>query len=144
MKPMIYKPRTGQAEILDSGVYKGYDYLIVSLGSHPCAYIRLPENNKHFGKDAFAIPLQCNGGCTYAKYLSELDLLDAETLEPISKPDFWIGWDYAHADDYVCFTGYSVPNAAKGWLDSPHLKLWTTKEILEEVTVVIDMLCDGW
>lgn len=46
MKEMIYKNymENGQEviEILDEGVYKGFHYVIVSYGTHPCAYVEIP------------------------------------------------------------------------------------------------------
>ena len=65
MKPMVYKKR-GDIEILDNGIYNGYQYWIVSYGSHPCAYVELPKDHKYYGKDYVDIPIDCHGGITYS------------------------------------------------------------------------------
>lgn len=49
-KPMIYTDKR-QIITLDEGTYKGIDYLILSLGTHPTAYVRVPETHRYFGKD---------------------------------------------------------------------------------------------
>lgn len=46
MKPMIYKA-TREIEILDEGVINNFHYCIVSYGTHPCAYIELPETHEY-------------------------------------------------------------------------------------------------
>lgn len=50
MKEMVYKERSNP-EILDEGYYKQYHYAIVSLGSHPCAYVEISKNNQYYEKD---------------------------------------------------------------------------------------------
>ena len=65
MKEMIYKDMS-TPEILDEGHYKQYHYAIVSLGSHPCAYVELPENHQFYEKFYDDIPIECHGGLTYS------------------------------------------------------------------------------
>lgn len=65
MKPMIYKA-TREIEILDEGVINNFHYCIVSHGTHPCAYIELPETHEYYGLDYDAINIVCHGGLTYA------------------------------------------------------------------------------
>ena len=128
MREMVYKenwtPENKAIYILDEGVYKDYHYAIVSLGSHPCAYIELPKEHKYYGKGYDDIPIDCHGGLTYS----------SEGLLPSNhdchRDGFWIGWDYAHLGDYC------------GWFnvfDSTGKK-WTTEEILQEVKEVIEQL----
>lgn len=124
MKEMIYRNRF-TPEILDEGYYKQYHYAIVSLGSHPCAYIELPKNNQYYGEDYDNIPIECHGGLTYSAY----GLLPTQHAE--YKDGYWIGWDYAHCTDYTFFSNYSWEG-----------KVWMTEDILLEVKQVIDQLCE--
>ena len=126
---MVYHDRS-TPEILDEGNYKKYHYAIVSMGSHPCAYVELPKSNQYYGKDYDFIPIECHGGLTYSAY----GLLP--TQHPEYKNGYWIGWDYAHCEDYTFFftcSDYTYDSAGR---------IWTTEEILTEVKQVIDQLCD--
>ena len=45
MKEMAYSSDpNADREILDEGYVHGYHYCIVSLGSHPCAYVEIPKD----------------------------------------------------------------------------------------------------
>ena len=50
MKEMVYS-KTRIVEVLDRGTYKDYDYVILSLGTHPCAYVRIPEHHPYYSED---------------------------------------------------------------------------------------------
>lgn len=115
------KKRT--VHVLKKGKHKGYQYAIVSLGTHPVAYVRIPKNHPYYQKDYYEI-----GGipCHYDLTYSEKDLF----FNPIKlKDSWWIGWDYAHLGD--C---YGVNDIGK--------KKWTTQEIFVEVTNVINKLIE--
>lgn len=106
-------------DVLDTGHYRGYDYMIISYGTHPCAYVAIPENHPLYEQDFNDIPdFGAHFGLTFA------DRLD------VFGNRFCIGWDYIHAGDYAgCFEGIELlANERK----------WTTAEILEEVKSVID------
>lgn len=129
MKEMVYKNymENGQEviEILDEGVYKGFHYVIVSYGTHPCAYIEISKDN--VSDEDELIDVSCHGGITYVS--------TAGLFKPSNKnhrDGLWIGWDYAHCMDYC----YSLCDS--GLLNDS--KKWTTKEILEEVKDVIEQL----
>ena len=112
---MVYKNKW-ETELLDSGVHDGYEYAIVSTGSHPCAYVKLPEEHKYYGVDYDDIPVKfCYGlfGLSYS--------YDFLAVMP-SHSGWWIGWEYPPYFDYG------------GILDS--IK-WTTAEILDDVKDVI-------
>ncbi|MCM1506992.1 MAG: hypothetical protein NC177_07640 [Ruminococcus flavefaciens] len=112
MKEMVYKNKW-ETELLDSGVYDGYEYAIVSRGTHPCAYVKLPHGHKYYGVDYADIPVECHWGLTYSD--NRLDVLPLRS-------GWWIGWDYAHGYDHMEFFNG---------------KKWTTAEILDEVKDVI-------
>lgn len=129
MKPMIYGERISTPEILDSGCIDGYKYCILSLGSHPTAYISLPPDSKvksvvNDCKDDLCNIISVHGGWTFGP--DRLSVLDTD--------DLYYGWDYAHCDDYIYYP--------KGLMEFPDmgLKKWTTEEVLDEVEHVIHEL----
>lgn len=121
MKEMVYSIKRNE-EILDSGEYKGYKYVILSLGTHPTAYVE----NKIGVEDYYDEILDnviVHGGFTY--------LGNAYWDKSYNDQTNYIGWDYAHIGDYMdgfifCFDG----------------KQWTTEEIYKEVKSVIDQLIE--
>lgn len=108
--------------ILDKGTYNGFNYAIVSYGTHPCCYVFLPKGHKYYGKNYDDIDIDCHGGLTF----SSDDLM----FNPVSNDNWVIGWDYAHFKDYTSLLGVVYPDAKK----------WTTEEMLEEVKKVIGQL----
>lgn len=126
MEEMIYSTKR-KVEVLATGTYMGMEFYIMSLGTHPTAYIRIPRSSKFYEKDGDEIDLEVNGGITYSKY----DLYISET----EKVKGWfIGWDYAHYGDY---TGYEklLP---KEYRIGGHR--WATEEIFEEVKSAIQQI----
>lgn len=130
MKEMVYK-RTKTVEVLASGIYRDYEYMIVSYGSHPCAYVKLEKNNVYYGLSDTDMPYLCHGGVTYSAPTFKLSS-DTE--------NWWIGWDYCHCDDYFEYSSdyYAKFNA---FYDATRKK-WTTEEIYKEVTEVIDNIIE--
>lgn len=124
MKEMIYINEQ-KRELLDTGIYKNYKYYIMSLGTHPTAYIEIPEESKLYNKNYDDIYINVPGGLTYSQdylYISETKKLEG----------WFIGWDYAHYGDY--YGGYTELLQTNG------SKKWTTEEILEEVKDAIEQL----
>ena len=67
MKEMVYSSDpNADREILDEGYAHGYHYCIVSLGSHPCAYVEIPKGHPYYGLDYEKIKVSCHGGLTYS------------------------------------------------------------------------------
>lgn len=95
MKEMVYKAtRLVPPELLDSGEFKGYNYYVLSQGTHPCGYVEIPSESRFFNVDYDNIPVDCHGGLTYGRgYLTRV----AEETEN----RYFIGWDYAHYGDYA-------------------------------------------
>lgn len=119
MKDMIYQTEF-KREVLDTGYCLGLLYFILNLGTHPTAYMKIPENSKYYGKDMEEIDLNVHGGVTYVRdylYISEKQKIDG----------WFIGWDYGHYGDYA---GYEelLPQAIRAGG-----KKWSTKEIYQEV-----------
>lgn len=118
---MIYQTDR-KVELLYYGTYKKYNYFIFNLGTHPTAYIEIPQGNKLYGKDYSQIDLDVHGGLTYS----------SDTLMLIKSNSWFIGWDYAHAEDYMGyyeeFKEYNIHTLNSDYDN----KKWTTKEIIAE------------
>lgn len=123
MLKMVYKPERKE-EVLYKGEYKGFEYKIVSYGSHPCCYVAIPKNHKFYNKHYDDIGVICHGGLTYA--------------EKEKDNKYWIGWDFAHYGDYIGVCEMQILKEYK------HLhkndKKWNTEELLEEIKKVIEQL----
>ena len=126
MKRMIYKANI-EIEVLCEDSYLEYNFVIVSYGTHPCAYIEIPKDNPFYllDYDKLEDDITCHGGLTYSGTLDHI-------YNDLSR--WFIGWDYAHASDYQ---GY---NALFNFTASQKEKKWTTEEIYEEVIDVIKQL----
>ena len=130
MKEMIYKAEQQKPEILHRGVHEGYEFLIVSYGTHPCAYVNL-TNTPCAGMNYEELErvIDCHGGLTYSGSLERV--LGGTTKECCYR--WFIGWDYAHMGDYLGFNALFGDNGD----DDKH---WTTEEIYEDVVSVIAQL----
>ena len=139
MKEMIYKTKMGKAELLTNGEYNGYDYIVLSLGTHPCAYIVINENDKLYGLDYDLIhekfDIYCHGGLTYSEdYLNFLEFSQKYNCDVKSAVhNQWVvGWDYGHDGDYMGFDEDELMGGKK----------WTTQEIVGECKELIDQLTE--
>lgn len=130
MKEMIYK-QNREIEILFEGKYKDYQFYILSLGTHPTAYVEVPSTSKLFGKGYFDIErmninIDVHGGLTFSE----------DHLQRIKENTWFIGWDYAHCDDYTGDEEIYPRMFRRGG------KKWTTEEIFEEVKGAIDQIIE--
>ena len=122
-KEMVYKNSLHAPELLAAGAYKHFLYAVTSMGSHPCAYVQIPESHPLYmaETDVIETSVVCHGGITYTGDR-------AVGLNDQIPDGFWIGWDYAHYGDYLGFAiGFSG-------------RRWTTEEIEAECKAVIDQL----
>lgn len=122
MKEMKYE-NDRKLEILQDKKYKGYRYIILSLGTRPTAYIEIPKGHHLCGWDCDDIDIDVHGGLTYADH----------NLMGIDSENWYIGWDYAHAGDYYGAYGFTRND-----------KKWTTKEIENECRRAINELIDKY
>lgn len=115
MKKMIYKP-IRKEELLDRGIYKNHEYFVISMGTHPCAYVKLNSENPKMAEN-----VPCHGGVTYNR--NYLMIPNEEKLN-----GKFIGWDYAHLNDRWGdeFSGYE----------------YTTGEMVADCREVIDWLVE--
>lgn len=126
-KQMIYSCKR-KREILASGKYKGYKFYILNLGAFPTAYVEIPKTHKFYMKHYDEIDIDVHGGLTYSE-----DFLEISETKGIGG-SWFIGWDYAHFEDYIGFEEIYPSDFRTG------SKKWTTQEILQEVFYVIDQL----
>lgn len=129
IKPMIYQ-KDRKIELLHKGEYKGYNYYILNLGTHPTAYIEIPKEHKLYGKhydDIYEMGYDINvhGGLTYSD----------SKLMCVKSKNWFIGWDYAHAYDYCGY--YEL-----GDFLNEKTKKWTTEEIIEECKSAINQIIE--
>ena len=106
------------------GHYRGFEYRIMDLGTHPTAYVKIPKGHPLYKKDwmdwkhPIDDEIEVHGGITYSR--------DYLYCEGKNLYGWWIGWDYAHYGDHL------------GWEDYYNGKRWTTEEILTDVIHVIE------
>jgi hypothetical protein len=112
-------------EVVYEEDYKGHHIVIVSHGTHPCAYVSAGKAEAKLPKSYFDFDISCHGGVTF---YSDLRYVDKKFGQQI-----YVGWDYAHLDDYYRFGEISFDG-----------KKWTAEEILEEAHRVTDQLVDKY
>ncbi len=130
IKEMEYG-KEGRTELLCKNRYKNYNYYVLNLGTYPTAYIEIPKENKLYRKSYDEIykigcDIDVHGGLTYS---------DNE-LMGVKSENWFIGWDYAHYDDY-CGYEECMPESIR-----TYGKKWTTEEIIEECKNAIDQIID--
>ena len=108
LKPMNYQPvQIPKGEVLCQGTSKdGYQYIILSYGTHPCGYVALPVNHKLNGVDYDDVNDLCrnyhdnvHGGFTFSR----------DGLHDHVRNRWVLGWDYNHYGDkngLVALDGY--------------------------------------
>lgn len=114
-------------ELLFNDTFKGYNFYILNLGTHPTAYVEIPKGNVLYEKNYFDIGdnIKVHGGLTYSSHV--LLKNDKDKMEF----SWFIGWDYAHYGDYL---GYD------SFFNDEFSKKWTTKEIIKECENVIKQI----
>lgn len=118
---MIYQD-TNARICLEHDRHEGYEYVIMSYGTHPCAYINIPEDHPtYFGWRIGSVQLGVHGGITYCS--GTLTITETKELE-----GDWVGWDYAHFMDQI------------GATESDDRHKWTIDEIRDEVFNAIRQL----
>ncbi len=124
MIEMVYK-NTRTITVLHSGEYRGLKFAILSLGTHPTAYVECPYDSINSYDDDRLDNINVHGGFTF---------FDEGYWSRSAMNTVFLGWDYAHYGDYMpCFEDY--PELVE--------RKWTTAEIFEEVKSVIDQLLGG-
>ena len=117
---MIYGERTS-GEILAEGNREVFTYKVISQGTHPCGYVSIPSNHPLYEKlDLLEAYIDCHGGITFDG-----------SIEKFGMTEYYIGWDYAHAGDYI--------GADHGFNREDDQK-YTTQDVINECYYVIGQL----
>lgn len=119
MKEMIYS-LIREVKVLYKGTYKNHKFCIVSLGTHPTAYVECKFDNCTSYYDRRLLDVKVHGDFTY---------LDKAYWDTEDKTTY-LGWDYLHDGDYCTLIPLSLFFG----------KRWTTQEIYDEVKSVIEQL----
>lgn len=127
MKEMIYSSEP-KRELLVQGIYKDYKFYIINLGTHPVAYVNIKKGHPYRYEHYSEMNIDVHGGLTY----SEKAINTGNSV----CVGWFIGWDYAHCDDY-----YGYEEALPFELRT-NGKKWTTEEIFEDVKSVIKQLIE--
>lgn len=120
MKEMEYTG-TSLREVLADETIDGFRAAVFSLGTHPTAYVMIPDESPLLKRGFDVGAIMCHGGVTYSG--KGLPLLDE------SKEHYWIGWDYAHFGDYCKFPGVEIGEVR-----------YTTRQMMCEAREVITQL----
>lgn len=133
MDKRIYTGKRENFKIIKNGIYNGYHFIIVSYGTHPCAYVELPENHPYYEMEVYddepfispydKMNIRCHYGLTFA----------GRFRDALNMPGYYIGWDYAHLGDMY----YIKPNDLMFSTDD---KFWEEYEIEEDCRDVIEQL----
>lgn len=133
-KEMEYtKDRLDSPVLLAEGRHLGYHWVILSFGTHPCAYVQITnEEHPYYLKqyDNEKVDISVHGGLTYSRRYLKIPDEDGKIAQ--YNGGWWLGWDYAHGGDYI---GYYDNNEV-----FKNEKRWTTNAILEDVYSVIYQL----
>ena len=121
--------------VLNFDIYKGYQYYILNLSTHPCSYIVLDETDKLYGKDIDELDetgIYCHGCWSYAE-----KTLSSKTNSYVNEYEkkWVIGWDYSHHKDWVSYMSEET-NLMLG------NKKWATSEMRTEIREVIDQIIE--
>ena len=123
MTEMAYTSKRSQT-VLHEGIYNGYKFYILSLGTHPVAYVECKLKKCCSYNDERLDDVCVHGGFTYY----------GEVMWATLDNKKFLGWDYAHYGDYVGYEQLLPSQYRNGG------KKWTTEEIYEEVKYAIEGL----
>ena len=118
----LYDITVEKPERVAYGVYRGFHFYILTMGSHPCAYVDVRDS------ELIADEINCHGGITYER--TELATVDYKS--------YFIGWDYAHYNDFLTFND----RLAKEYGEPYRAHKYTLSEIVKECTNVIDQIIE--
>lgn len=132
-KEMVYgKKRLEIPEVLAEGKWKEWAFLVLNMGTHPCAYVRIPQGNLIGRKDYEMVnrvfeEKQLDPPHGWFTFGETFEKDDPQCV--VFKEGAWLGWDYGHFQDYI--GGLSTAeNGAKH----------STIEMVAECLITIDEL----
>ena len=121
----LYDITVKKPERVADGLYRGFHFYVLTMGSHPCAYVdMIGTKDYRFCADE----IDCHGGITY----------ESTELATVDYKSYFIGWDYAHNGDYLTFND----RLAKEYGEPYRAHKYTISEIVKECANVIDQIID--
>lgn len=133
-KPMEYQnTRFEKAKVLCKGTYKNYDFIIVNMGTHPTAYVRLPHTHPAYEKFYDLVNPTPKDVFNQIFTFSDTSAHFKGHLDTEIPEGWYIGWDYAHIGDYV---GSIFPNSSM----TINTRKYTTTEIIADCESAINYL----
>ena len=129
LKMRYVKDRFKVPEVLARDSYRGYEYVVINYGVHPCSYVAIAKGQPYYNVATYEdVDLDCHGGCTYVE----------DGYSDIFSSEFKVlGWDYAHFDDYS--GTYAMSELTLSSLHK-YNKKWTTEEMVQDCEDFIDQL----
>lgn len=118
----LYDITVKNPERVAHGCYRGFHFYVLTMGSHPCAYIDVGHS------EFLADEIDCHGGITYGN----------STLATVPEKSYFIGWDYAHYNDFLAFND----RLAKEYGEPYRAHKYTLSEIVKECANVIDQIIE--
>lgn len=118
----LYDNTVKKPERVVDGLYRGFHFYVLTMGSHPCAYVDIGHSK------FIADEINCHGGITY----------EDDTLATVPEKSYFIGWDYAHYNDFLAFNEL----LAKEYGEPYRAHKYTLSEIVKECANVIDQIID--
>lgn len=113
----------GRDEIISEGHYLGYNFIVISRGSYPCAYIEIPKGHQYYRKQCKTIGIN--------PPMSELTYSGKGILSKTLYPNkYYIGWAYNNCE---CYTPLLIGNR----LTNRGHK-YTTEDVVIDCLLVID------
>jgi hypothetical protein len=114
--------------------YKGY-YCVIKrmmyLGGQLNGYVRIPENHEYYDKDyswiPYDLPIECHGGITFSGEL------EGET-------GYYIGFDCAHAWDYMPFLQMQLPSSTRFMEHDPTITYKDINYVRNQCKDIVDQL----
>ena len=131
MKPMVYGDHKSKPEILHQEERDNFRIMILSFGTHPCAYIGVPNDSPLVNLDYGLLDnfINVHGGFTFG-------CQGSDERYPFIAGYYWYGWDYAHLDDWLgC---HFEDEWIKDLWQAIRPKKWTTEEIYEHCLVALE------
>ena len=135
-KPMIYhSTRFPHPEVLCLDKYHNYDFLIVNMGTHPTAYVRIPKTHPFYQTFYDYInpePVGFEAGpFTFSRNSSEF----ASYLDTPIPNGWYLGWDYAHIGDFIGGHSDRYPYSSG--------RKYTTENIIADCKYIINYLLEN-
>lgn len=115
------------------GDYKGRTFIVIYIGSHPCAYVECKTDLYNQEDNQENSVYLVHGGFTWYGPLSHW-IRYFHNVDPKILAKKYVGWDYGHLGDYTRFYDNYLPK------HSDDLTKWTTNNLIDGIVDLIDWM----